>query len=95
MPHTYSLQGVLVSYIGKLRVNTTKWTDERVRLAGEAVVGCLAVKMLGGLRKPSAPIADEQRCSADMHQTAAGAAQACVIPVDCTSLHLHPAKIER
>ena len=47
------VQGILVSYIGKLRVNTTRWTDERVRLAGEAVSGCLAVKMLGGLRAPS------------------------------------------
>lgn len=61
LPYTYSVQGVLVSYIGKLRVNTTKWTDERVRLAGEAVAGCLAVKMLGGLQNPSTPIAD-QRC---------------------------------
>lgn len=42
-------QGVLVSYIGQIRTNTAKWTDERVRLAGEAVSGCLAVKMLGAL----------------------------------------------
>ena len=47
------MQGILVSYIGKLRTNTTRWTDERVRLAGEAVSGCLAVKMLGGLHAPS------------------------------------------
>ena len=40
-------QGVLVSYIGHIRTNTAKWTDERVRLAGEAISGCLAVKMLG------------------------------------------------
>ena len=42
-------QGVLVSYIGHIRTNTAKWTDERVRLAGEAISGCLAVKMLGAL----------------------------------------------
>jgi hypothetical protein len=36
-----------VSYIGQLRTNTAKYTDERVRLAGEAIAGCLAVKMLG------------------------------------------------
>ena len=47
------MQGILVSYIGKLRVNTTRWTDERVRLAGEAVAGCLAVKMLGERPKTS------------------------------------------
>ena len=48
LPHILrGVQGILVSYIGKLRVNTTRWTDERVRLAGEAVAGCLAVKMLG------------------------------------------------
>ena len=40
-------QGILVSYIGQIRTNTAKWTDERVRLAGEAISGCLAVKMLG------------------------------------------------
>ena len=40
-------QGILVSYIGHIRTNTAKWTDERVRLAGEAISGCLAVKMLG------------------------------------------------
>ena len=49
---TDAVQGILVSYIGKIRNNTTKWTDERVRLAGEAVSGCLAVKMLGSLRNP-------------------------------------------
>ena len=43
-------QGVLVSYIGHIRTNTAKWTDERVRLAGEAISGCLAVKMLGAPR---------------------------------------------
>lgn len=40
-------QGILVSYIGDIRTNTARWTDERVRLAGEAISGCLAVKMLG------------------------------------------------
>jgi len=48
-----AVQGILVSYIGKIRNNTTKWTDERVRLAGEAVAGCLAVKMLGCSETPS------------------------------------------
>ncbi|BDA43779.1 probable cystic fibrosis transmembrane conductance regulator [Coccomyxa sp. Obi] len=41
------VQGTLVSYIGQLRTNTARYTDERVRLAGEAIAGCLAVKMLG------------------------------------------------
>ncbi len=41
------MQGTLVSYIGQLRTNTAKYTDERVRLAGEAIAGSLAVKMLG------------------------------------------------
>ena len=40
-------QGVLVSFIGRIRANTAGFTDERVRLAGEAIAGSLAVKMLG------------------------------------------------
>ncbi len=36
-----------MSYIGRLRTNTARFTDERVRLAGEAIAGCLAVKMMG------------------------------------------------
>ena len=42
-----ALQAVLSKYIAKLRTNTTRYTDERVRLAGEAIAGSLAVKMLG------------------------------------------------
>ena len=38
---------MLSKYIAKLRTNTTRYTDERVRLAGEAIAGSLAVKMLG------------------------------------------------
>lgn len=41
------LQGVLSKHIGRLRVNTARYTDERVRLAGEAIAGSLAIKMLG------------------------------------------------
>ncbi len=48
-------QGTLVSYIGQLRTNTAKYTDERVRLAGEAIAGCLAVKMLGETSCPHPP----------------------------------------
>ena len=40
-------QGVLSKYISQLRTNTARYTDERVRLAGEAIAGSLAVKMLG------------------------------------------------
>jgi hypothetical protein len=40
-------QGALVSFIGRIRANTARFTDERVRLAGEAIAGSLAVKMLG------------------------------------------------
>ena len=36
-----------MSFIGRLRANTARFTDERVRLAGEAIAGSLAVKMLG------------------------------------------------
>ena len=61
LPHTHHAQGILVSYIGKLRNNTTRWTDERVRLAGEAVSGCLAVKMLGRLQQVSSPNLLQQR----------------------------------
>lgn len=43
-------QGVLSKYIAKLRTNTARYTDERVRLAGEAIAGSLAVKMLGQWR---------------------------------------------
>ncbi|EIE19289.1 hypothetical protein COCSUDRAFT_19564 [Coccomyxa subellipsoidea C-169] len=50
------VQGTLVSYIGQLRTNTAKYTDERVRLAGEAIAGCLAVKMLGGTSCPFLPL---------------------------------------
>lgn len=42
-------QGTLVSYIGKLRLATAHFTDERVRLIGEAIAGCMAVKMMGAL----------------------------------------------
>ncbi|GIL44672.1 hypothetical protein Vafri_2198, partial [Volvox africanus] len=41
------LQSALVRYIGGLRRNTARCTDERVRLAGEVVEGALAMKMLG------------------------------------------------
>ena len=41
------VQGVLSKHIGQLRVNTARHTDERVRLAGEAIAGSLAIKMLG------------------------------------------------
>ncbi|GFR41484.1 hypothetical protein Agub_g2175, partial [Astrephomene gubernaculifera] len=41
------LQSGLVRYIGGLRRNTARCTDERVRLAGEVVEGALAMKMLG------------------------------------------------
>ncbi|DBA68013.1 TPA: hypothetical protein ACH3X2_014044 [Trebouxia sp. C0005] len=40
-------QGVLSKHIARLRTNTARHTDERVRLAGEAIAGSLAVKMLG------------------------------------------------
>ncbi|GLC33196.1 hypothetical protein PLESTB_000360400 [Pleodorina starrii] len=40
------LQSALVRYIGGLRRNTARCTDERVRLAGEVVEGALAMKML-------------------------------------------------
>lgn len=43
------MQGVLSKHIARLRTNTAKYTDERVRLAGEAIAGSLAVKMLGQL----------------------------------------------
>lgn len=43
----YDGQGVLSKHISQLRTNTAKHTDERVRLAGEAIAGSLAVKMLG------------------------------------------------
>ena len=46
------MQGVLSKYISRLRTNTAKYTDERVRLAGEAIAGSLAVKMLGQLASP-------------------------------------------
>ncbi len=36
-----------MTYIGRIRANTARFTDERVRLAGEAIAGSLAVKMLG------------------------------------------------
>jgi hypothetical protein len=41
------VQGTLVSYIGRLRMATANFTDERVRLIGEAIAGCMAVKMMG------------------------------------------------
>jgi hypothetical protein len=44
-------QGALVSFIGRIRANTARFTDERVRLAGEAIAGSLAVKMLGAPSK--------------------------------------------
>ena len=47
-------QGVLSKYISQLRTNTARYTDERVRLAGEAIAGSLAVKMLG--RPPPASL---------------------------------------
>ena len=52
--HTWGcdVQGVLSKYISQLRTNTARYTDERVRLAGEVIAGSLAVKMLG---KPSSP----------------------------------------
>ncbi|DBA75192.1 TPA: hypothetical protein ACH3X1_010497 [Trebouxia sp. C0004] len=40
-------QGVLSKHIARLRTNTARHTDERVRLAGEVIAGSLAVKMLG------------------------------------------------
>ncbi|PNH03030.1 Protein kintoun [Tetrabaena socialis] len=40
------LQSALVRYIGGLRRNTARCTDERVRLAGEVVEGALAMKMM-------------------------------------------------
>ncbi|KAG2425890.1 hypothetical protein HYH02_014893 [Chlamydomonas schloesseri] len=40
------IQSALVRYIGGLRRNTARCTDERVRLAGEVVEGALAMKML-------------------------------------------------
>ena len=46
----FTAQGVLSKYISQLRTNTARYTDERVRLAGEVIAGSLAVKMLG---KPS------------------------------------------
>lgn len=46
------MQGVLSKYIARLRTNTAKYTDERVRLAGEAIAGSLAVKMLGQSASP-------------------------------------------
>ena len=36
-----------MSFIGRIRAATAGFTDERVRLAGEAIAGSLAVKMLG------------------------------------------------
>lgn len=79
------MQGILVSYIGKLRVNTTRWTDERVRLAGEAVAGCLAVKMLGGLPKTSVRMLSSIGTLLTAQHSALVRARACMIPVH----HLH------
>ena len=39
------LQGWLGRYIGSLRDKTAKFTDERVRLEGEAIAGVLAMKV--------------------------------------------------
>ena len=38
-------QGLLGRYIGSLRDKTAKFTDERVRLEGEAISGVLAMKV--------------------------------------------------
>jgi hypothetical protein len=38
-------QGLLGRYIGSLRDQTAKFTDERVRLEGEAISGVLAMKV--------------------------------------------------
>ena len=39
-------QALLSRYIGRLREATAAFTDERVRLEGEAIGGALAMKML-------------------------------------------------
>ena len=54
------MQGVLSKYISRLRTNTAKYTDERVRLAGEAIAGSLAVKMLGQSASPLSTKTNEE-----------------------------------
>lgn len=44
--HICVLQAALVRPVGKIRQNTAARTDERVRLASEAIQGSLAMKML-------------------------------------------------
>eukprot|EP00878_Enallax_costatus_P014214 GHUV01014868.1.p1 GENE.GHUV01014868.1~~GHUV01014868.1.p1 ORF type:complete len:677 (+),score=122.01 GHUV01014868.1:181-2211(+) len=41
------LQAALARTVARLRRNTAAQTDERVRLTGEVIQGCLAMKMLG------------------------------------------------
>ena len=45
----FPLQGWLGRYIGSLRDKTAKFTDERVRLEGEAIAGVLAMKVRSAL----------------------------------------------
>ncbi len=44
---TCFFQGFLVRPIGKIRQANAQKTDERVRLASEAIQGALSMKMLG------------------------------------------------
>ena len=72
-------QGVLVSFIGRIRAATAGFTDERVRLAGEAIAGSLAVKMLG-TRHASLNMwqrAAQTRCACDVWQQLLGYHRGC------------------
>ena len=64
------VQGVLSKHIGQLRVNTARHTDERVRLAGEAIAGSLAIKMLGHPPSPPAYTPAAACSNADLHSVA-------------------------